>query len=442
MGQGPPGNIGDQGLPGPSGDKGPKGPKGPLGDIDPSLSIDYDQLISKLNLSNNIDRITKNMLSNQDKITSSLAQIIINNTNMSNIIKSNVYDSDTFINNIVSKLIKNDDYRNKLVGKKGSSGNIDYEDLSTTILSTDENLTKISNEWLTSSNINSGRISSKNLENIISNAMKNNTIFAKNIATELVNDTRNLVPKIKGNKGTSDSYDIKVYKYNLFDTAIQQGKNPATIWCENNNCLLPKNAKNILLSNDGDINLEKGVISSSNDIIINGNVSSTNDIKILKQLKSVNNIQMRAWNINNGASDRLYFSCNSKDTWFEGDRGIINTGGIKIGDWKIIPDGSKLKFLYNDNEKASIRKNNDISINSRDIGTNGYVQIGPWWMSSPSDNSNKLQINKDGYGIHTEFGAGWDIQDAVRFYRRNNTNRYTYVNTRSGSGKGFSGWVG
>jgi len=150
---------------------------------------------------------------------------------------------------------------------------------------------------------------------------------------------------------------------------------------------------------------------------------------------------MRAWNINNGASDRLYFSCNSKDTWFEGGRGIINTGGIKIGDWKIIPDGSKLKFLYNDNEKASIRKNNDISINSRDIGTNGFVQIGPWWMSSPSDNSNKLQINKDGYGIHTEFGAGWDIQDAVRFYRRNNTNKYTYVNTRSGSGNGFAGWV-
>lgn len=395
MGQGPSGPVGEQGPPGLTGDKGiqgdkgVKGPKGPTGDA--LVNIDYNKLTANVGSSSISDKLTAQMLLNQDNLSFLIAKDIIKNNRT--LIQKDFNENDVFINEISTQLTSNK-YNKNLIGPNGPPNDIDYTKLSNSIVSVPDVIRRLSNEWLQRPDGIVRSIPDDRLKTVFTSSLDKNSSFSKEIANAIVKD-ENLIRVIKGDDGTNDIRIPDVHKFNLYTTPLvgSQTTNGTTLWCTKGNCFLPKGAETINIGT-GNINPSSFNFTSGNINIIPNTV--INGVAVANSTININSASIGDWNINT-SSDKMTF--NPSAVFYEqidNNTGRLNANALEIGDWTIKPspkvffDTGNMDIFYKSSKVGIIGPNIEF-----DSIKSNILNIGPWWFE---DVGFTFRISQEQYG--------------------------------------------
>jgi len=363
--QGPPGLVGMMGVPGDQGDKGFTGNQGPPGDI--IASINYNKITQELTSNKDyVSSLSNTILNSNKTFADSIARSLVKNDKLLDTLKDSLINKTLFLNKIATELTTNKDLINKLRGPKGEMASIDYNTLSNKIMAflptlsetinTNPNVNKqLTNAIIKYLQTTSGDTTgSYSLIKSIEPALKNNATFALNVANSIINSTT-LLPQIKGDTGAQMDITKKdMVKQILFTNRINK--------CDSQplpNCKL--NAY--------------GVCSEYTCIP---------QIDPYSKSPTVSKSNGTANNVNDIFQENIDFQCNqqAKDCttngaiiWCDNNECIVPPGakGININNnATIIDDDSDLHITTNTN---NLNLKNDTTFSTSTVNVNGNLQM-------------------------------------------------------------------
>ena len=425
MGQGPQGQPGIDGFPGDPGDQGEQGltgNQGPDGDV--TASIDYKQITQELtSKSDYVSSLSKTILNSNKKFTDSITSALVNDK-LLNDIKESLVMNDLFQTNIARELINDPNLKKQLKGSKGEIINIDYDILSSRIMTAGylPTLTEtIINDPDNSKQLINAIEIGKSLTTAVE-TIQNNPTFAYKIAKSIINNSK-LLSQIKGDTGPSmDITQSDWVKQILFQNPINKctpspiisSLNTDGVYTEYN-CIDPTSTAGATAKNT--INNKDSYVKKEDiDYLCNQNVSDCNANRAIiwcDNNKCVLPSSSKGININNNATIAdddwdLHITHNNKinltkDTTFSTSTVNVN-GNVDITNVNFLPlqnkwalvDNGNMDFRYSDDGKTyNTKAYIDSSANRLHVNA---VKLGDW--SIVKENGSLSFKYKDNYKAH------------------------------------------